>query len=126
MSTCIPREVSIIRFTSFGKNSFYHFCICLFHPFLAKNSKAKLPTYGKHWHVQFGLYYGHSSLSIEHINSLAPFSITSHHFLSKNQNLDLHSSPFVRDTQGGRGHHFHLLPSSICETSSLKALVRSP
>ena len=58
-------------------------------------------------------FYGHSSFSIEHINSLASFFIISHHFLSKNQNLDLFLLYLAWDLQGGRDHHFHLLSSSI-------------
>ena len=59
----------------------------------------------------------HSSLSSDFINSnrhrFASLLIISHHFLSKNQNLNLHFLLLTWDLQGQRYHHFHLLPSSI-------------
>ena len=46
-------------------------------------------------------------------HSFASLLIISYHFLSKNQNLNLHFLLLAWDLQWGRHHHFYLLPSSI-------------
>ena len=86
LSTHIPmQQVSTliqkirIRFTNFSKSNFYHFFLCLLYPFMAKNSKAKLPTYGILWHVQ----HGHQ-IVIQAFQVSLPIAlgIALHHFLS--------------------------------------------
>ena len=140
LSRRIPREVSTIidevstliqtfkiGIINFGKSSFYHFCLCLLYPFLAKNPKAKLPTYNTIWQIQDDLYYGHSSLSLN-------TSIALHHFPSfltifspKTKTwtfILLHLHETLKEGEASIFIFFQA--PSLCFETSLKTLVRRP